>query len=73
MQRFKYDLFFDQCWEHSQPILFKARFTLSTMEEWGEVDGNFNQKRFFESIIGVFEEDPEDEWVIDTLKWWDKY
>ena len=43
------------------------------MEEWGEVDGNFNQKRFFESIVGLFEEDPEDEWAVDTLKWWDKY
>jgi hypothetical protein len=42
------------------------------MEERGEVDGNFNQKRFFESIIGIFEEYPEDEGVVDTLKWWDK-
>jgi hypothetical protein len=48
-----------------------ARFTLSTMEEWGEIDGNFNQKRFLESIVELFE-DPEEEWVIDTLKWWDK-
>jgi hypothetical protein len=46
--------------------MFKAHFTLSTTEGRGEVDGNFNQKRFFESIIGLFEGYPEDEWVVES-------
>jgi hypothetical protein len=42
------------------------------MEEWGELDGDFNQKRFFDSIVSLFEMDPKDPWAIETLTWWDK-
>jgi hypothetical protein len=38
----------------------------------GRMDRNFHQKCFFESIVGLFEENLEDEWIINTLKWWDK-
>jgi hypothetical protein len=45
---------------------------LSTMEEWGELDGDFHQKRFFDNIVSLFEMDPKDPWAVETLAWWDK-
>lgn len=51
----------------------QARFTLSTMEACGDIDGDFNQQRFFENIMSLFEMDPKDSWVVETLAWWNKY
>jgi hypothetical protein len=42
------------------------------MEEWGELDGDFHQKRFFDNIVSLFEMDPKDPWAVETLAWWDK-
>ena len=42
------------------------------MEEWGELDGDFNQKHFFDNVVLLFEMDPKDPWAIETLAWWDK-
>ncbi|KAG6835577.1 hypothetical protein H0H93_016837 [Arthromyces matolae] len=49
-----------------------ARFALSSCEEWCIEDGNFNLWRFFENIVAIFEDDPDDPWVVDTLEWWDQ-
>jgi len=43
------------------------------MEAWGDIDGDFNQQRFFENIVSLFEMDPKDSWVVETLAWWNKY
>jgi len=33
----------------------------------------FSYEKFYENIVTLFEDDPEDPWVIDTLEWWNKY
>ncbi|KAI0281345.1 hypothetical protein BC826DRAFT_923149 [Russula brevipes] len=50
----------------------QARFTLSDKEEWHEVDGNFDYRRFYESIVSVFESNPDLPWVKKTLIWWNQ-
>ena len=50
---------------------FQARFALSSCEEWGVEDGQFILQDFYEAILELFE-DEEDEWVVDTLTWWNK-
>lgn len=49
----------------------QARFALSSCEEWGAEDGNFILEAFYKVIMELFE-DEEDQWVIDTLDWWNK-
>ena len=53
-------------------MYIKARFTLSDKEEWHEVDGNFDYCRFYESIVTVFESNPDLPWVKKTLLWWNQ-
>lgn len=50
----------------------QARFALSSCEEWGAEDGQFILQDFYHAIIELFE-DEEDEWVEQTLGWWNKY
>jgi hypothetical protein len=45
---------------------------LSSCEEWGAEDGQFVLQDFYTTIIELFE-DEEDEWVKETLGWWNKY
>jgi len=37
------------------------------------MDDNFDSEVFFKNIVKLFEDNPEDEWVVDTLEWWNKY
>ena len=39
------------------------------MESWDTIDGLFDIPAFYYAIIELFE-DPEDEWAIETLEWW---
>ncbi|KAG6872227.1 hypothetical protein C0992_009749, partial [Termitomyces sp. T32_za158] len=48
----------------------QARFALSSVEKWTRKDGNFDLQRFFEMVVRLFESNPEQPWVIDTLRWW---
>lgn len=57
---------------YSDMILFQARLVLSDKESWDQCDGIFNYRHFYESIVSVFETDPELPWVKETLKWWNK-
>jgi len=43
---------------------------LSSKNQWSSVDGDFNAQKFFNNIVRLFEIDPEDEWCIATLNWW---
>jgi hypothetical protein len=37
------------------------------------MDDNFDHKVFFKNIVNLFEDNPEDKWVVDTLAWWNEY
>lgn len=43
------------------------------MTQWKSYDNLFSLQRFYDSIVALFELDPQDPWVIDTLEWWDGY
>ena len=45
---------------------------LSSMETWGEEHEGFVLRDFYDMVRGWFA-DPTDEWVIDTLAYWNKY
>lgn len=38
---------------------------------WSIQDGHFDYIHFYYNIVEMFETDPEDPWVVSTLKWWD--
>jgi hypothetical protein len=48
----------------------QARHAISTMDTWGNEDGHFDYGEFWHGIVGLFD-DPEDEWCVATLTWWD--
>jgi len=41
---------------------------IGTMEEWGEVNNDINQRRVFEGTSTF----SEDEWTVETSKWQEK-
>jgi hypothetical protein len=45
---------------------------LSSTEQWSILDDDFNAETFFNNIVDLFERDPDDPWVVDTLAFWDK-
>jgi hypothetical protein len=45
---------------------------LLSCEEWGTEDGLFILKEFYYAILEMFD-DKEDEWVVETLAWWNEY
>jgi len=42
------------------------------MSQWGSYDGVFDLKAFYSTIVTMFESDPDDLWVIETLEWWNE-
>lgn len=49
---------------------------LSSQSDWCLVDGGFNNRRFFNNIVALFEnnvtvDSPAYTWVVQTLNWWD--
>ncbi|KAH9984331.1 hypothetical protein BJV77DRAFT_966229 [Russula vinacea] len=49
----------------------QAHFALLSFEEWGAEDGQFMLQEFYQIIMELFE-DEEDEWVLETLAWWNQ-
>lgn len=50
----------------------QARLVLSDKGSWNQCDGEFSYRHFYETIVSVFEDNPELPWVEETLKWWDE-
>ena len=40
------------------------------MSQWGSCDNLFNLRMFYDAIVEMFERDPKDPWIVDTLAWW---
>lgn len=53
--------------------LFQARFALSDKDNWKDDDDHFRYSDFYNEIINVFEDDPKDEKIIETLNFWNQY
>jgi len=43
--------------------------SLSSAQKWSRWDDNFDTKAIFNSIVKIFEKDPNDPWVIETLQY----
>jgi len=41
------------------------------LDDWRTEDDLFNREEFFNHMVS-FLDDEEDEWVKDTLRWWNK-
>ena len=39
---------------------------------WTIDDGAFEYGVFYQNIVRMFESDPDDEWVKETLDWWNE-
>jgi hypothetical protein len=48
----------------------KVYWFLCDKDNWRLDDGLFNNEEFFHIIVCLFETDPDDDWVKDTLQWW---
>jgi hypothetical protein len=42
-------------------------------DDWRLDDGLFIKEDFFNMVVALFEQDPEDLWCVETLDWWNKY
>jgi hypothetical protein len=51
---------------------WQARWFLSAEDDWRLDDGLFSKQEFFNRVIELFEQDPDDEWCVETLEWWNK-
>jgi hypothetical protein len=45
---------------------------LGSTEKWTALDGSFNLETFYDLIVKLFEDDPSDPWVVDTIAFWNK-
>lgn len=48
----------------------EAYVALSSMSQWGSSDNLFNLQLFYDAVVEMFERNPKDPWVVDTLEWW---
>ena len=53
-------------------MFFKFRHCISSLDDWRTEDDLFNREEFFSSMVTLLD-DSEDEWVKDTLKWWNRW
>jgi hypothetical protein len=49
----------------------KVYWFLCDKDDWRLGDALFSKEDFFHVIVRLFEIDPDDDWVKDTLQWWD--
>jgi hypothetical protein len=42
------------------------------MSQWGSYDGLFDLEMLYSTIVTMFESDPDDPWVVETLEWWNE-
>ncbi|KAJ7678370.1 hypothetical protein B0H17DRAFT_1206824 [Mycena rosella] len=47
----------------------QARTMLST-SDWTPKDGTYDYEKLFNQVVKLFEDDPADPWVIETLQWY---
>ncbi|KAG6838977.1 hypothetical protein H0H87_001956, partial [Tephrocybe sp. NHM501043] len=45
---------------------------ISSCEKWNTKDGNFNLRSFYNNIVSIFKKHPQDDFVVETLEWWNK-
>ncbi|KAK0433072.1 hypothetical protein EV421DRAFT_1910364 [Armillaria borealis] len=50
----------------------QARYTLSSVDGWTCCDGKFDLQKFYEVIVDMYEDFPEDPWAVESLAWWNK-
>ncbi|KAJ7486556.1 hypothetical protein FB451DRAFT_771356 [Mycena latifolia] len=43
--------------------------TMISTSDWTVKDGAYNYEKLFNSVVELFENDPADPWVVDTLNW----
>jgi hypothetical protein len=46
---------------------------LGSTEQWLTMDGDFNLQTFYNLIVELFEREPDDPWVVETLSFWNRY
>lgn len=49
----------------------KFRHCISSLDDWRTEDDLFKRDEFFDSMVSILD-DPDDEWVKDTMKWWNR-
>jgi hypothetical protein len=54
-------------------LRLECYYCLSSLEGWDTEDRFFKLDVFFTKCVQLFTEDPEDEWVTDTLKYLSRY
>ena len=60
---------------HCTPVLTRVLQTyvgLSSMRQWANADGTFNLIHFYHLIVKTLA-DAKDEWVAETMGWWQRY
>ena len=50
----------------------QAYIVLSSISQWGSYDGVFDLEALYGTIVTMFESDPDDPWVVETLEWWNE-
>ncbi|KAJ3761588.1 hypothetical protein EV360DRAFT_67710 [Lentinula raphanica] len=50
--------------------VIQARFAISAMEEWDNMDGDFDALELYEYIVDIFEDDPEDAKATELIAFW---
>ncbi|KAG6825294.1 hypothetical protein H0H92_004132, partial [Tricholoma furcatifolium] len=50
----------------------QACFAISSVEAWNSCDGPFDYEMFYFNMVAIFEDEPENPWVVETLKWWNQ-
>ncbi|KAJ7462487.1 hypothetical protein FB451DRAFT_1180780 [Mycena latifolia] len=47
--------------------------TLISASDWTSKEGSYNYEKMFDEVVHLFEDDPTDPWVVETLKWFQEY
>jgi hypothetical protein len=42
------------------------------MSQWGSYDGVFDLEALYSTVVTMFESDPGEPWVVETLEWWNE-
>ncbi|TFY75272.1 hypothetical protein EWM64_g8740, partial [Hericium alpestre] len=50
----------------------KVRFALTSKERWNPEDGSYKYEEAYDKVVALFEDHPNDPWVLDTLAWYNK-
>jgi hypothetical protein len=52
----------------------QAHFGLSSLENWNDIENcDFDYVLFFNNCVKLLKDTPDDEWVVDTLKFLTRY